>query len=77
MPGSSWADALHVAVARNVTTHNPNRVTFIVSSCRGAAIKVHTILANVLFADLQELVAAFRHRARYLTGDRSRVSPRA
>lgn len=32
-----------------------------------------TILANVLFADLQELVAAFRRGARYLTGDRSRM----
>jgi hypothetical protein len=31
-------------------------------------------LANVLFADLQELVAAFRHGAHYLTADRSRVS---
>jgi len=45
MPGptmreSSWAYARHVAVARNVTTHNPNRVSFTFSSCRGAAINV-------------------------------------
>jgi transposase len=33
-----------------------------------------TILANVLFADLSELVAAFRRGARHLTGDRSRMS---
>jgi DDE superfamily endonuclease len=33
-----------------------------------------TILANVLFVDLHELVAAFRHGARYLTRDRSRMS---
>jgi transposase len=33
-----------------------------------------TILANVLFADLYELVAAFRRGARYLTGHRSRMS---
>jgi transposase len=33
-----------------------------------------TILANVLFADLHELVAAFRRGVRYLTGDRSRMS---
>ena len=33
-----------------------------------------TILANVLFGSLDELVAAFRHGARHLTGDRSRMS---
>jgi transposase len=33
-----------------------------------------TILANMRFADLQELVAAFRDGARYHTADRSRMS---
>jgi transposase len=33
-----------------------------------------TILANVLFANLDDLVAAFRRGARYLTGNRSRMS---
>jgi transposase len=33
-----------------------------------------TILANVLFVDLEELVRAFRHGVRYLTGRRSRMS---
>jgi transposase len=33
-----------------------------------------TILANVLFASLEELVAAFRRGARYLTADRSRMT---
>jgi len=32
-----------------------------------------TILANVLYASLDQLVAAFRFGARYLTGDRSRM----
>jgi transposase len=33
-----------------------------------------TILANVLFASLDELVAAFRRGVRYLTADRSRMT---
>jgi transposase len=33
-----------------------------------------TVLANVLYASLDELVAAFRHGARYLTGNRSRMT---
>lgn len=33
-----------------------------------------TILANVLFTGLDELVAAFRRGVRFLTGDRSRMS---
>jgi transposase len=32
-----------------------------------------TILANVLFANLNDLVAAFRRGVRYLTGNRSRM----